>query len=108
MADVELWCRITLVGSDGSELACHALCGPGRPDMDTVDSIARAALTARRLGATVLLADVSPDLASLLDLASLRDLDGLVVEVEGQAERGEEALGLEEVEEELHPDDPAA
>ncbi len=50
MAEVELWCRITVVGSDGSELACHALRGPGHPDLAAVDDVARAALYAHRRG----------------------------------------------------------
>jgi hypothetical protein len=96
----ELWCRITVFGPDGSELLRSALGGPGRPDVGTVDDVARLALHAVRLGGTLAITDLSPDLRALLDLA------GLVVEVEGQAEGGEEALVVEEVEEELHPDDP--
>jgi hypothetical protein len=99
MAEVEVWCRVTVVASDGSEVARHALSGAGRPDLAAVDHLARMALDARRLGAIVVLVDPAPDLVSLLDLA------GLGIEVEGQAELGEEPLGVEEVEEELHPDD---
>src|SRR5215831_3914149 len=95
----ELWCRITVLGPDGSELLHSSLGGPGRPDLGTVDDVARMALHAARLGGALAITDLSPDLQALLDLA------GLVVEVEGQPEGGEEALGVEEVEEELHPDD---
>jgi hypothetical protein len=101
MGEVELWCRVTVVASDGSELARHVLGGTGRPDLEAVDDIARTVLDARRLGAAVVLVDAARDLVALLDLA------GLGVEVEGQTERGEEPLGIEEGQEELHPHDPA-
>ncbi|HVN51819.1 MAG TPA: hypothetical protein VMT43_10325 [Acidimicrobiales bacterium] len=76
--------------------------GPGTPDLATVDDVARLALRAARLGGVLAITDLSPDLEELLDLA------GLGVEVQWQPEGGEEALGVEEVEEELHPDDPTA
>ena len=64
-----------------------------------MDGIARLALAAGRLGGAMSLAQVSPALRSLLDLA------GLTVEVEGEAESGEEPLGVEKGQEELHPGD---
>jgi len=45
--------------------------------------------------------DASSEMAELLALAALP------VEVQRQPEGGEEALGVEEVEEEVHPGDPA-
>jgi hypothetical protein len=98
----ELWCRVTVVAADGTQVAGSTLRGPGQPDLRTVDVLARLALDARRLDARVVLAEVTPALVELLALA------GLVVEVAGEAERREQALGVEEVEEELHPDDPTA
>ena len=100
--DDEPWCRVTVVGCDGTQVAIRTLRGPGPPDLTVVDQLARLALDARRLGARVVLADVTPALIELLELA------GLVVEVAGEPERREQALGIEEVEEELHPDDPTA
>ena len=100
MDEDELWCRLTVVGPDGTELLHQALTGAGRPDLASVDDVARLALHAARLGGALAITDLSPDLRRLLDLA------GLVVEVEGQPEGGEQALGVEEVEEVLHPDDP--
>ena len=96
----ELWCRVTVVGPDGSEVLSGALQGEGRPDLGTVDAVARLALHAARLGGALAITDLSPDLRALLDLA------GVVVEVGGEPEGGEQSLGIEEVEEELHPDDP--
>jgi len=98
----ELWCRVTVLGPDGSELVHGVLAGPGRPDLATVDDVARLALHAVRLGGVLAITDLSPDLRSLLDLA------GLGIQVAGEPEGGEEALAVEEVEEELHPDDPPA
>ncbi|MGA2307105.1 MAG: hypothetical protein ABSH29_23375 [Acidimicrobiales bacterium] len=96
---VTQWCRVLIVGADHTSLACHQLGGPGLPDIGTVDEVARLALLARRLGGRIILSDVSPALRSLLDLA------GLPVEVEWEAEGGEEPLGVERGEEHLHPGD---
>jgi hypothetical protein len=64
-----------------------------------VNLVARLALGARRAGRRLVLVEVSAELAELLDLA------GLPVEVQRQAERGEEALRVEGVEEEVEPGD---
>ena len=99
MDDDELWCRITIVGPDGEQIASVALRGAGFPDLGTVDEVARLTLLARRLGGDIALTDVSPALRALLELA------GLPVEMEGQAELGEQPLGVQEAEEEAHPGD---
>jgi len=98
---VTRWCRVLIVGPDHTSLGYHQLGGPGLPDLGTVDEVARLALLARRLGGRIILSDLSPALRSLLDLAGLR------VEVEGEAESGEEPLRVEEGQEHLHPDDLA-
>ena len=77
MPAVEWWCRVTLIGPGGDALAGWSLEGPGQPDLEAVDRVARLALGAGRLGGRVVLSDVDPDLRSLLDLAALP------VEVEG-------------------------
>jgi hypothetical protein len=77
MAAVEVWCRIRLVDPDGVELALGALQGRGAPDLGHVDGLARLALAARRLGADIVVSELSPALRELLELAGLR------VEVEG-------------------------
>lgn len=101
MAAVQLWCRVTVVGRDGAPLASWVLEGPGAPALETVEDVAISALLARRLGGGILLAQVSPALRELLALA------GLPVEVEGETKRGEEPLGVQQVQEEVHPGDLA-
>jgi hypothetical protein len=100
MTSLRRWCRVAVVGADGASVTEVILEGTGPPDLAAVEEVARLALLARRLGATVGISEVSPPLGELLDLA------GLGVEVEGQPERGEEPLGVEIVEEEVHPGDP--
>ena len=87
------------------EVASWALTCAGRPDLGTIDEVARLAFAARRLGCTIWLRHACPDLLALLELVGLRDLvsrPGL--EVVGEPEDGEE-VGVEEV---VMPDDPLA
>lgn len=77
-------------------MATWVLEGDGPPDLAAVDSIAKQALAATRAGGRLVLAQVAPALRELLALA------GLPVEVQGETERREQALGVEEVEEEGH------
>jgi len=99
MVDVQLWCRITLIGADGAELAYSILEGPGAPDLVALDQIAHLALVAARAGAAAVLADASAELVELLELS------GLGVEMQRQAERRKEALGIQRVEKEGHARD---
>jgi hypothetical protein len=66
----------------------------GRPDLGTVEVLARVRLTAARLGSGVRLRHASGELVDLLSLIGLRS--ELPLEVEGQAEEREEASGVEE------------
>ena len=77
----------------------HVFEGSGPPDFGAVDAVARLALLAGRLDARLEVTEVSPAMQELLELA------GLPVEVERQAERREEPLGVEESQEEVHPGD---
>jgi hypothetical protein len=77
MADIPLWCRVSVVGPDGDELARYALQGLGAPDLGAVDLVARLTLVAERLGGDSILTELSAGLRMLLELA------GLIVEVEG-------------------------
>jgi hypothetical protein len=79
----ERWCRVTMVGSDGDPIADGVLEGTSRPGLDAVEDLARLALVAKRLGAHLQLAEVTPELVDLLELAGLR------VEMERQPEIGE-------------------
>jgi hypothetical protein len=76
----------------------------GRPDLSTVDELARLALAVRGLGWSVRVHNPSGALRELLDLVGLARTgapaegssgEPLVVEVGGEAEQGEE-VGVEE------------
>jgi hypothetical protein len=79
------------------------------PDLATLDAVARMALAARRVGASIEFRNACPGLLDLLELAGLTDVVRLVgrtsgVEVGRQAEDGEQRLGVEE---EVEADDLA-
>ncbi len=97
----EPWCRVRVAGPDGRALATVTLVGSGPPALGAVDRVARLALLAGRLGGRAVVEAASPELRTLLALAALG------VEVEGEPECGEQPLGLEERQEEIHPGDPA-
>ncbi|MFN2606448.1 MAG: hypothetical protein ABR511_00935 [Acidimicrobiales bacterium] len=98
MAAVVAWGRIVYIGSRGTPVGTWMVGGPGHPDLETVDALARAALAARRRGGSIRLVDASDELLELLDLAGLRR------EVGGQAE-GSEEVGVQEG---VEPGDPVA
>ncbi len=100
MPALEHWCRITILGPDGTAVACCVLEGLGAPGLGAVDDVARQALLAARSGGSMILDDISPLMRELLDLA------GLCVEVQGKAELRKEALGVQECQEETHRRDP--
>lgn len=97
MARRALAATVVLLRGD-VEVASWALAGPRRPDLSTVDELARHQLAARRLGCSIRLREAGDDLWELLELVGLR------VEVGGEAEGGEK-IGVEEV---VVPDDPVA
>jgi ABC-type transporter Mla MlaB component len=78
----------------GADVAVFDVGALGDPDGGTVDALARAQLTARRLGCRITLRHAGGRLQELLDLAGLRDV--LRVEAVGEAEQREQALGVEE------------
>jgi hypothetical protein len=101
MGQVKLWCRVTIVGQNGEKMASVLLRGAGEPDIGTVDDLARLVLLAGRLGGETVVSDLSSELRALLDFAGIGvEAAGLRVEVEGQAELGKEALGIQESEKE--------
>ncbi|MDX2675548.1 STAS domain-containing protein [Streptomyces sp. NY05-11A] len=63
--------------------------GIGPPGLAAVELLARLQLAARRAGGRIRLRAPDPALRALLDLV------GVPVEVEGEAEEGEPALGVE-------------
>jgi hypothetical protein len=96
---VQRWCRVTVLGPDGTVRVHHILEGPGAPDVTSVDDVAQLALRAGRSGGSVVLSEVAPELDELLELS------GLGVETQWQAEGRKEPLVVEHVEEEAHPRD---
>jgi ABC-type transporter Mla MlaB component len=65
-----------------------------RPDVVTVEALARLHLTARRHGCTLLVHGAAP---GLLELVSLLGLDDVLPQAGGQPEEREQARGGEEV-----------
>jgi hypothetical protein len=72
-------------------LDCSAL---PNPDAEQLDGLARLCLRLRRTQCELRLATPSAGLRELIDFAGLAGV--LAVELERQAEQGEEALGVEE------------
>jgi len=68
----DAWAEI-VVSADGQEVTIGRVVGP-RPDMATVDALARLQLAAARLGCTVQLRTLRPELAELVELAGLQRL----------------------------------
>jgi ABC-type transporter Mla MlaB component len=97
--------RVLLEGSDAALVVCD-VAGLSDPDAGTVDTLARLALTAGRLGCRIRLRHASPRLRELLALVGLDEVvafgPGLRLEPRGQAEQREPALRLEE---RVEPDD---
>lgn len=75
-------------GADTGVVVCD-VAGLGPPGLAAVELLARLQLAARRAGGRIRLRAPDPALRALLDLV------GLPVEVEGETEEGEPALGVE-------------
>ena len=93
---------MTVVGPDGRAGDDWVIESTRRPDLETIDRIARSALAVTRGGGHLLLRDVAPELAELLDLLLLPGLVEGTIEVQRQPEGREQPLGVEKVEEEGH------
>lgn len=87
-----------LLRTTGTGVVVCDVAGLGPPGLGAVDLLARLQLAARRAGGRIRLRGPDPGLHALLELVGLR------FEVEGQAEQGEPALGVEE---EVEPGEPA-
>jgi hypothetical protein len=85
--------------TESGTLACD-VAAVRDPDLGTVDTLARMALTACRLGRRVELRRARPELRELLELAGLGNL---AVEVIRQVEQREEPLGVEEEDDSADP-----
>jgi hypothetical protein len=64
---------VVLIGTDG-EVARWPLVAGGRPDLSTVDELARLQLIAGRLGCSIGLRDACVELVQLLELVGLRGM----------------------------------
>jgi hypothetical protein len=93
------WARVVLEWPDRVAVTM-LLVGDERPDLGTVEGLARLALAARRGGCRLHLREVSPALAELLELTGLsRELGAPPAsagEVIGQVKGGEDPLGVQE------------
>jgi hypothetical protein len=77
MTAVRPWCLVVVVGHDGCELASFLLGGPGRPDLGTIDLLARWQLRARHGGCSISVREPCPELEALVDLAGISPELGL-------------------------------
>jgi len=103
------WCRVVIAGADGRVVARCAVSGDGDPGLGAVDLVAVLALLASRMGGKVTMTDVAPRMGELLELAGLGiETSGLRVEVDREAEGGEESLVVERGQEEVHRRDAPA
>ena len=93
------WARVFVVGPDGAVTTSWLLAGTGRPDLETVDALARSLLSAKRQGGSLRLDGVCEELGQLLDFV------GLGREMGREPEGGEQVLGVEEG---VEPGDPVA
>jgi ABC-type transporter Mla MlaB component len=59
---------------NGRVVASWPLPACGRPDMAVVDQLARLHLEAKRLGCSIVLRNVGPDLVEMLELSGLDDV----------------------------------
>jgi hypothetical protein len=71
------WCQLTVAGADA-------------PGLDVVDALARLRLAVQRAGGVVVVMNMCPDLADLLQLC------GLTGQVGGQAEKRKDVCCIEE------------
>ena len=95
-AEIDAFCdrlRGALENS-GADVAVFDVGVLGDPGVGTVDALARAQLTARRLGCRITLRHTGGRLRELLELVGLRDV--LPVEPVGETEEREQSLGVEE------------
>lgn len=85
------------------EVVSWPLTGCGRPELGSVDELARLQLVARRLGCSIRLRDARVELLELLNLVGLADavIHGALRQVGGEGE-GREQVGVDEV---VVPDD---
>ncbi|WP_371577412.1 STAS domain-containing protein [Streptomyces sp. NBC_01314] len=87
-----------LLDATGTGVVVCDVAGIGPPTLGVIDVLARLQLAAKRAGGRIRLRDPGPALCALLRLV------GLALDVEGQAEEGEPAGGVQEA---VESGDPA-
>jgi anti-anti-sigma regulatory factor len=95
-ADIPVLCTglaELLRGRAGGVVVCDVT-GVARPDLVTIDALARLRMTARRHGWELVVSGAAPDLLRLLRLVGLA---GVLPQAGGQPEQREQAGGVEEV-----------
>jgi hypothetical protein len=95
-ADIPVLCAglaELLRGRAGGVVICE-VAGVTRPDVATVEALARLRLTARRHGWRLAVGGAGPGLLRLIRLLGLADL---LPQAGGQAEQREQPIGVEEV-----------
>ena len=74
MAGSEVWCRVAVLGPGGAELARFTLSGPVQSGLAVIDRLARLSLAVRRGGRVLVVRDLCPEMAELLELTGLSRL----------------------------------
>jgi len=72
--DVQVWCRLAVLGPGGTELARFTLSGPLRSGMAVINRLARLRLAVGRGGRVLAVRELCPEMERLLDLAGLSRL----------------------------------
>ena len=65
---------IVVLAVGGAEMASWPLAGSSHPDLTVIDTLARFALAARRLGGAVTIRGAGPELLALIDFVGLDDV----------------------------------
>jgi hypothetical protein len=71
MGPPEVWGRLRIVADDGSALGTWEIESCCRPDIGSVDKVARLQLLAIKLTGRVVFDEISPELRELVELAGL-------------------------------------
>ena len=58
----------------GTEMTRWSLAGSSRPDLSVIDTLARYALAARRLGGAITVRGAGPELLALIEFVGLDDV----------------------------------
>ncbi len=65
---------IVVLAVGGTQVGSWPLAGSSHPDLEVVDTLARLALTARRLGAAIHVVNAGPELLGLIEFVGLDEV----------------------------------